>query len=292
MAIEYRWAEGHYDRLPALAADLVRRQVTVIAATTTPGALAAKEATATIPIIFTIGADPIAIGLVVSLSRPSGNVTGVNNYLSDIGAKRLELLRELVPNAAVIAMLVNPNFPDAESQSKDVKEAARMFGQQVHVVNASSESDFNRAFTTLVELQAGALLVTVAIVLRASVVRRFIVSSLDAQKATYAASMSSVPIRTPMLIMSAGTGSIRVSHMAPLPRVLQHPSLVRTLPSSVRLKLGLHHGCCNAATNGDDERDRNKGNPHSTPPFAGVDDWNPYPNAEVRRLVPAVRAGV
>ena len=113
--------------------------------------------------------------------------------------------------------------------------------------------------------------------------------AIAARKASYAASMSSVPIRTSMLIMSAGTGSIRVSHMAPLPRVLQHPSRVRTLRSSVRLRLGLHHGCCDAATNSDDERDRNKGNPHFTPPLAGVDDWNPYPNAEVRRLVPAVR---
>jgi putative tryptophan/tyrosine transport system substrate-binding protein len=161
VAIEYRWAEGQYDRLPALAADLVRRQVTVMAATTTPAALAAKTATSAIPIVFSVGADPIAIGLVVSLSRPSGNVTGVNNYLSELGAKRLELLHELVPNAAVIGMLVNPNFPDAESQSKDVKEAARTFGQSVHVVNANSEGDFDSAFTTFVQLQARALLVTV-----------------------------------------------------------------------------------------------------------------------------------
>jgi putative ABC transport system substrate-binding protein len=160
VAIEYRWGEGRYDRLPALAADLVLRQVTVLAATTTPGALAAKGATATIPIVFTIGADPIAIGLVDSLSRPSGNVTGVNNYLSDLGAKRLELLRELVPNAAVIGVLVNPNFPDAETQSKDVTEAASKLGQQVHVVNATSENDFDRAFATLVQLRVGALLVT------------------------------------------------------------------------------------------------------------------------------------
>ena len=160
VTIEYRWAEGQYDRLPALAADLVR-QVTVLAATTTPAALAAKRATSTIPIVFTIGADPIAIGLVDSLSRPSGNVTGVNNYLSDLGSKRLELLRELVPNAAVIGVLVNPNFPDAESQSKDLREAARKLGQQVHVVNANSENDFERAFATFVQLQARVLLVTV-----------------------------------------------------------------------------------------------------------------------------------
>jgi putative tryptophan/tyrosine transport system substrate-binding protein len=161
VAIESRWAEGQYDRLPALAADLVRRQVTVLAATTTPAALAAKRATSTIPIVFTIGADPIAIGLVDSLSRPSGNVTGVNNYLSDLGAKRLELLRDLVPNTAVIGVLVNPNFPDAESQSEDVKEAARKLGQQVEVVNANSEVDFDRAFATFLQLQARALLITV-----------------------------------------------------------------------------------------------------------------------------------
>src|SRR5215475_9034210 len=121
VAIEYRWADGQYDRLPVLATDLVRRRVTVMAATSTPAALAAKAATSAIPIVFTTAADPIAVGLVDSLSRPSGNATGVNIYLSDLGAKRLELLRELIPNAAVIGMLVNPDFPDAESQSKDVK---------------------------------------------------------------------------------------------------------------------------------------------------------------------------
>jgi putative ABC transport system substrate-binding protein len=161
VAIEYRWAEGQYDRLPALAGDLVRRQISLMAATTTPAALAAKGATSTIPIVFSIGADPIATGLVERLDRPGGNITGVNNYLSNIGAKRLELLRELVPNTDVIGMLVNPNFPDAESQSKDVKEAARVLGQQVHVINASSEGDLDTAFTTLVQLRAGGLLVTV-----------------------------------------------------------------------------------------------------------------------------------
>jgi putative ABC transport system substrate-binding protein len=160
VVIEYRWAEGQYDRLPMLVTDLVRRQVTVMAATSTPAALAAKAATSAIPIVFTTAADPVAVGLVDSLSRPSGNATGVNIYLSDLGAKRLELLRELVPNATVIGMLVNPNFPDAESQSKDVKEAARTLGQQVHVVNANSEGDFNRAFATFIELKADALLVT------------------------------------------------------------------------------------------------------------------------------------
>jgi putative ABC transport system substrate-binding protein len=161
VAIEYRWAEGQYDRLPALAADLVKQQIALIAATTTPAAVAAKRATSTIPIVFSIGADPIAIGLVASLSRPSGNMTGVNNYLSGVGGKRLELLGELASNNAVIGLLVNPNFPDAESQSRDVKEAARKLGQQVHVVNASTEGDLDTSFAALVQLHAGGLLVTV-----------------------------------------------------------------------------------------------------------------------------------
>ena len=131
-----------------------------MAATSTPAALAAKAATPAIPIVFTTAADPIGVGLVDSLSRPSGNATGVNIYLSHLGAKRLELLRELVPNAAIIGMLVNPNFPDAESQSKDVKEAAHTLGQQVHVVNANSEGDFNQAFATFIEMKADALLIS------------------------------------------------------------------------------------------------------------------------------------
>ncbi len=159
LAIEYRWAEGHYDRLPALAADLVRRRVTVIAATTTPAALAAKAATSTIPIVFTAGFDAVAVGLVGSLNRPGGNATGVSLYLADLATKRLELLHQLAPNAAVIGMLANPNLPDGGSQWKDVQEAARMIGQQVHVVHAGSEGDFSRAFATLVQLNAGALLV-------------------------------------------------------------------------------------------------------------------------------------
>ena len=160
VAIEYRWAEGQYERLRVLATDLVDRRVTLMAATSTPAALAAKAATSTIPIVFTSAADPVEIGLVDSLSRPSGNATGVNIYLSHLGAKRLELLRELVPNAAVIGMLVNPNFPDAESQAKDVEEAARTLGQQVHVVNANSEGNFNQAFATFIEMKADALLIS------------------------------------------------------------------------------------------------------------------------------------
>jgi putative ABC transport system substrate-binding protein len=158
--IEYRWAEGQYDRLPALAADLVRRQVAVMAATSTPAALAAKAATSTIPIVFTAAADPVSLGLVDSLSRPSGNATGVSGYFSPLGAKRLELLHELVPNAAVIGVLVNPSYPDAEFQSKAVQEAAHMFGQEAQVVNASSEGELNAAFALLMQLKASILLVT------------------------------------------------------------------------------------------------------------------------------------
>jgi putative ABC transport system substrate-binding protein len=161
VAIEYRWAEGEYDRLPVLAADLVKRKVAVLVATTTPAALAAKRATSTIPIVFAIGADPIAIGLVNSLSRPSGNITGVNNYLSDIGAKRLELLREFVPNVATIGILVNPNFPDAQSQSRDIQAAARIVGQQIQIINASSESELDAGLIALQQLRAGGLIVTV-----------------------------------------------------------------------------------------------------------------------------------
>jgi putative ABC transport system substrate-binding protein len=159
VAIEYRWAEGQYDRLTALAADLVRRQVTIIAATTTPAALAAQAATSVIPIVFTTAADPVAVGLVASLNRPGGNATGVTNYLTGLGAKRLELLHELVPKATTIGMLVNPNYPNTDSQRKDVDEAARKFGQQVHVVNAASVDDFDKALATLVQLNASALLV-------------------------------------------------------------------------------------------------------------------------------------
>ena len=159
VAVEYRWADNHYDRLPALAADLVRRQVTVLAATGTPAALAAKAATTTIPIVFTSAVDPVAAGLVSSLNRPSGNATGVSGYVTALAAKRLELLHALVPNAAVVGLLLNPNYPDAEAQRNDVTNAARALGRQIHIVSARSESDFDAAFATLIELQADALLV-------------------------------------------------------------------------------------------------------------------------------------
>jgi putative tryptophan/tyrosine transport system substrate-binding protein len=158
LTIEYRWAEGHYDRLPALAADLVSRKVDVIAALTTPSALAAKEATSTIPIVFSVG-DPIEAGLVAGLARPGGNLTGVSVLSVELMAKRLELLSELVPQARVIALLVNPNYSMTERIIRDVQEAARTKGVQLPIVKADTESEIDAAFASLVELHAGALLV-------------------------------------------------------------------------------------------------------------------------------------
>jgi putative ABC transport system substrate-binding protein len=160
VAIEFRWGEGQYDRLPALATELVGRQVAVIAATgDAVSALAAKGATSTIPIVFVIGGDPVRFGLVASHNRPGGNITGVSLVSSGLGAKRLGLLHELVPNAAVIALLLNPDNPNAGPERKDVEEAGRTIGQQIVVVNATSERDFDAAFATLVRQRAGGLLV-------------------------------------------------------------------------------------------------------------------------------------
>jgi putative ABC transport system substrate-binding protein len=159
--IEYRWAEGHYDRLPALAADLVARKVAVIAATSTPAAQAAKAATATVPIVFTTGGDPIKLGLVASLNRPGGNVTGVSNLIGELGSKRLGLLRELVPSITLIATLINPNFPDAENELRDVEAAARALGLQHIVLRASSEREIDTAFATMAQQSGGALDVNV-----------------------------------------------------------------------------------------------------------------------------------
>jgi putative ABC transport system substrate-binding protein len=160
LAIEYRWAEGRYDRLPALAADLVDRKVDVIA--TSGGdrsALAAKNATSTIPIVFTVGGDPVEQGLVASLARPGGNLTGFSVLAIELNPKRLELLSELVPQARVIALLVNPDSPNAERVMRDVLEAARAKGLQLDILKASTESEIDTAFDSLVQLQADALVV-------------------------------------------------------------------------------------------------------------------------------------
>jgi putative ABC transport system substrate-binding protein len=160
VAVEYRWAEGQYNRLPALVADLARRQVSVIVSGGgAPAVLAAKAATTTIPIVFTAGADPVASGFVTSLNRPDGNVTGVYHFNSGLEAKRLGLLHEIVPKAMTIGVLVNPNFLDAERQLRDVQEAAVRLGVQLVVVRANAESDFDAAFSTVVQQRAGALLV-------------------------------------------------------------------------------------------------------------------------------------
>jgi ABC-type uncharacterized transport system substrate-binding protein len=159
VAIEYRWAKGHYDRLPELAADLVHRGVTVIAATSTPANRIAKAATTTIPIVFTTSSDPVALGLVASLSRPGGNVTGVVTLNVELGSKRLELLREVVAADTAIVVLANPANPNFEAQLTDLQTAARSIGQRIVVVTAETEGDIDAAFARLAQEQAGAVLV-------------------------------------------------------------------------------------------------------------------------------------
>jgi putative ABC transport system substrate-binding protein len=159
VTIEYRLAEGHYDRLPELAADLVHRRVAVIAASSTPAALAAKAATATIPIIFSSGVDPVKIGLVASFNRPGGNLTGVTSISGDLSAKRLGLLHELLPRAARFAVLVDPNATSGESVTREVQTAAASINQQIEVLHASTNREINTAFESLVQKRADALLV-------------------------------------------------------------------------------------------------------------------------------------
>ncbi len=158
--IEYRWANSRYDRLPALATELAHRQVAVIATSGTPAALAAKAATTTIPIVFETAADPVELGLVASLNRPGGNVTGVTQASEEVAPKRLELLHELLPRASVLAMLVNPTAPMlAEPQAREVRSAAQTLGVELHVLNASTEQDFDGVFAKLPELRAGGLVI-------------------------------------------------------------------------------------------------------------------------------------
>jgi putative ABC transport system substrate-binding protein len=157
--IAFRWAEGRYDRLPSLAGDLVSRQVAVIAALSSPAAFAAKAATSTIPVIFNVGVDPVRAGLVPSLNRPGGNVTGVTFFAAALEPKRLGLLRELIPQTELVAVLLNPNYPDAEVQLKDVQEATRTIGQETLILTASTDTEIDTAFATLAERRVGALMV-------------------------------------------------------------------------------------------------------------------------------------
>ena len=159
--IEYRWAQGEVDRLPALAADLVHREVAVIAATGTPAALAAKAATTTIPIVFETGNDPVHLGLVASLNRPSGNVTGIAQLAIEVAPKRLELLYEMIPTARIFALLVDPTDPVVfENTTRGTQAAARSLGLELHVLNVSTERDFDAVFANLIQLRAGGLLIS------------------------------------------------------------------------------------------------------------------------------------
>jgi putative ABC transport system substrate-binding protein len=159
VAVEYRFAEGQFDRFPALASDLVRRQVAVLFVASNAGAHAAKQATRTIPIVFSVGDDPVVSGLVPRLNRPGGNLTGVYQISDGLEAKRLGLLHEMVPKATIIAVLINPNYAGAEDQLREVQEAAARLGVQLVIVRANVESDFDAAFSTLVQQRATALLV-------------------------------------------------------------------------------------------------------------------------------------
>jgi putative tryptophan/tyrosine transport system substrate-binding protein len=157
VAIEYRFAEGHFDRFSALASDLVHRQVAVLVVTSNSGAIAAKQATTSIPVVFSVGDDPVKTGIVGSLNRPEGNVTGVYQFTAGLEAKRLGLLHELVPNAGTLAVLVHPEYSGVETQLRDVQEAAPRLGVQLIIVRANMESEFNPAFSAVVQRKAAAL---------------------------------------------------------------------------------------------------------------------------------------
>ena len=159
LAIEYRWAGDQHDRLPELAADLISRRVAVLYAVANASAVAAKGASSTVPIVFLTGGDPVDLGLVANLNRPSGNATGVTLFLNELAAKRLEILREIVPKVSVIAFMMNPANPRAQINSSELLAAARVAGQEILVLNASHERDFDAAFATLVQRQVGALLI-------------------------------------------------------------------------------------------------------------------------------------
>jgi putative tryptophan/tyrosine transport system substrate-binding protein len=160
VAIEYRWAEAKFDRLPALAAELARRQVVLIIAANTVSALAAKRATTTIPIVFAVADDPVKLGLVATLARPGGNLTGISSLIGELVAKRLELLRELVPGATRVAALVNPTGPNAEPALRDIETATRAMGMQIKVLNASTSGEINAAFATFVHERPDALFIS------------------------------------------------------------------------------------------------------------------------------------
>jgi putative tryptophan/tyrosine transport system substrate-binding protein len=159
VAIEFRWAAGRYDRLPALAAELVRHPVALIVAGGTPTAVAAKAATTTIPIVFTTGSDPVKLGLVASFNRPGGNATGASVFVNVIGSKSLEWLHQLVPKAVGIGILVNPSNPNTESETREAQEAARSLGLRLHILHASAEREIDAGFAAVVNAQAGALIV-------------------------------------------------------------------------------------------------------------------------------------
>src|SRR5689334_23655885 len=159
VVVEYRWAEGHYERLPELAADLIRRQVAVIAATSTPAALVARKATTTIPIVFTTGSDPVELGLVTNIARPGGNVTGATQITMEVGPKRVELLHQLIPNATVLAIAVNPDNPAvAAVQVRHAQDATNTLGLKLEVVQARNEEEFDNALANLPQ-RAGGLVI-------------------------------------------------------------------------------------------------------------------------------------